>query len=355
MTSLASSVSSTPITDISTATTDTKTSTLFPTVFLSHGGGPCWFMTGGMFKPIDSQSPSADFMRNFMNKLNLPRKPEAILIVSAHWEAESGHGTNSVEILDCKNGSLYFDYYGFPPETYKITWPAPCASEVQINRVQELLRKAGFNPRFNSVRTGYDHGVFVPLKIAIPKADIPIIQVSLLSTLDPQKHLALGRALAPLREENILIIGSGFATHNLSEMSRGSSKYPQEWASKFDSWLATTLTGKEHAPTTSEHLYDENKYPVIWPNVVEKIVNIEKEAPYFQRAHPRTEHFLPLYVALGAAEPKRIDDTHLNAKISSDGGTITQDDINHSKVIKTTRLFSQIVMETASLASYRFD
>src|SRR3569623_2237346 len=137
----------------------------------------------------------------------LPERPKAILVVSGHWEA------TQFTVGSAARPPMIFDYYGFPEETYRLRFDAP-GSPALAKRVRELLGEAGF-PTSEDAERGYDHGVFVPLKLAVPDADIPVVQLSLRSDLDPQAHLAAGRALAPLRNEGVLIVGSGMSWHNM--------------------------------------------------------------------------------------------------------------------------------------------
>ncbi|RMF33446.1 MAG: dioxygenase, partial [Alphaproteobacteria bacterium] len=176
-----------------------------PSLFIPHGGGPCFFM--------DWDPPGTwDRQRKFLEDLpgTLPERPTALLVISGHWEAP---------VFTVQTGPappLLFDYYGFPPETYELTWPAP-GDPALAARVRTLLEGAGFDTAGDATR-GYDHGVFVPLKVAFPAADIPTVQLSLRADLDAAAHLAAGRALAPLREEGVLIIGSGNTYHNMQVM-----------------------------------------------------------------------------------------------------------------------------------------
>ena len=289
---------------------------LLPTLFLSHGGGPCFFMTGGAFRDLDSKSPAAAFLRGLVPALALPARPSALVVISAHWE---GPG-DTVLLLSSPAPPLLYDYHGFPPETYQLAWPAPGAPALAA-RAAALLAAAGFTPALDASR-GYDHGVFVPLKLAFPEADIPTLQVSLHGALDAARHVALGRALAPLRAQGALIIGSGFATHNLREIAPGAP--PAPWAQQFDDWLAGALLGAG---------------PQGFAALSAALIAAPAAAPHFARAHPTTEHLLPLYVALGAACPG-------GAAEGADGS---------ADLVRVTRLYSQIVMGSASLASYRFD
>jgi aromatic ring-opening dioxygenase catalytic subunit (LigB family) len=170
---------------------------------------------------------------------------------------------------------LLFDYYGFPAESYELTWPAPGEPQLAA-RVQELLGAAGI-PSSSDAERGFDHGTFVPLKLAYPDAQIPTVQLSLKAGLNPQEHLAIGRALEPLRNEGVFIIGSGMSYHNMRAM--GPQGRP--FAAAFDAWLrdAATRPAAERDARLAE-----------WTS-----------APAARGAHPREEHLLPLMVIAGAA------------------------------------------------------
>lgn len=247
-----------------------------PTLYIPHGGGPCFFMDWGSHKAFGGPANTWDELAAYLREMGQAHaQPKALLVVSAHWEAPVP------TVLTHPNPPLLFDYYGFPPETYRLTWPAPGAPKLAA-RVTELLRDGGFEAGEDGAR-GFDHGVFIPLKVAYPEPSIPTLQLSLIDGLDPRKHLELGRALAPLRDEGVLIIGSGMSYHNMRGFNQpGSLALSRE----FDAWLAKSCTeplGREHA------LAD-------WAN-----------APSGRACHPREEHLLPLMVAAGAAsgEPGR--------------------------------------------------
>lgn len=174
-----------------------------------------------------------------------------------------------------ESGTLY-DYYGFPPESYQITWPAPGDPRLAV-RVQELLRDAGFGAGADPER-GFDHGTFVPLKLTYPDAEIPAIQLSLKRGLDPAEHIAMGRALTPLRDEEIFIIGSGMTFHNLRAFRDPRSHAVSE---TFDAWMRESMTVDSDA---------RNRALTRW-----------EDAPAARFAHPREEHLIPLMVAAGAA------------------------------------------------------
>jgi aromatic ring-opening dioxygenase catalytic subunit (LigB family) len=242
-----------------------------PTLYIPHGAGPCFFMewTRG---PADTWDRTAAWLKGLV--ADLPQRPKAILVISGHWEEPR------FTVGSAARPPLIFDYYGFPEETYRLTFDAP-GSPALAKRVRELLGAAGF-PAAEDPARGYDHGVFVPLKLVTPDADIPVVQLSLRSDLDPAAHLAAGRALAPLRDEGVLIVGSGMSWHNM----RGFSPAFTAKSQAFDAWLTDALAdpaGRDEAIRKWAH------------------------APYARDAHPREEHLAPLFVAAGAAagEPGR--------------------------------------------------
>jgi aromatic ring-opening dioxygenase catalytic subunit (LigB family) len=180
-----------------------------PTYFIPHGAGPCFFMawTRG---PADTWDATADWLKGLV--AGLPERPKAVLVISGHWEAP---------VFTVGSGpapELIFDYYGFPEETYRLRFDAPGSPQL-AQRVRDLLDQAGL-PAAEDPQRGYDHGVFVPLKLVLPAADIPVVQLSLRADLDPAAHLAAGRALAPLRDEGVLIVGSGMSWHNMRGFRR---------------------------------------------------------------------------------------------------------------------------------------
>jgi 4,5-DOPA dioxygenase extradiol len=194
-----------------------------PALFISHGGPDI----------VINDSPARDFLRGYAKTLG---KPDAIVIASAHFNT----GRPAV-VGDDRPGMIY-DFAGFPPELNEMVYPAP-GDPVTAIKVAGLLEAAGFAPVIAKER-GYDHGTWAPLMLLYPDADVPVGQVSVQPQRDPGHHLALGRALAPLRDENILIIGSGSATHNLHEFFRGGhgpGETPPDWVSQFDDWLHEKL------------------------------------------------------------------------------------------------------------------
>jgi len=204
--------------------------------------------------------------------------PEAIVIVSAHWEETIPTITGGAR------PPLFYDYYGFPEEAYQITYPAPGNPDLAKN-VAELLASAGIKARLDDER-GLDHGVFIPLKLMYPKADIPCIQISLIRGLDPATHIRLGRALAPLRNENILLVGSGMSYHNLREFFTPDGP-TEERNMQFHQWLIDTCTGVDLKPVEREDRL------VDWTS-----------APHARYCHPREEHLIPLHVCYGMASAK---------------------------------------------------
>jgi aromatic ring-opening dioxygenase catalytic subunit (LigB family) len=258
-----------------------------PAIFLPHGGGPCFFMDWTM-GPADTWHSTQLFLRTVAS--NLPAQPKALLVISGHWEEPAFTASAAAK------PELIFDYSGFPAHTYQLTWPAPGDPEL-AEQVIGRLRKSGL-PASASFNRGYDHGVFVPLKVAFPKAEIPVVTLSLDHSLDPAMHIAAGRALAPLRDEGVLIIASGMSFHNLRGYFRPETP---ERARAFDAWLTSAV--ESPAPDRDTLLSN-------W-----------REAPFAAYAHPREEHLIPLMVAAGAggdAAGKRIfSDEPMSARISA--------------------------------------
>jgi aromatic ring-opening dioxygenase catalytic subunit (LigB family) len=212
-----------------------------------------------------------DKTRQFLEGLaaSLPARPKAILVVSGHWEEPAFTVSTAAE------PKLIFDYSGFPEHTYRLTWPAPGDPKL-AERVAGMLQAAGLPVGVNASR-GFDHGVFVPLKVAFPEATIPVVTLSLAESLDPVLHLAAGRALAPLRDEGVLIVGSGMSFHNLRAYMRPETI---DRARAFDEWLSKA------AESPSEQR--------------DALLKEWKQAPFAAYSHPREEHLIPLLVAAGA-------------------------------------------------------
>jgi aromatic ring-opening dioxygenase catalytic subunit (LigB family) len=237
-----------------------------PVVFLPHGGGPWPFVDVGLGEPSELEALAA-YLRSLAALPKTP--PRALLVISAHWEE------SVPTVMSGAHPPMLYDYYGFPEESYRITWP--CSGDPALAaRVRELLQDGGFESGANSER-GFDHGTFVPLKLTYPDADVPTVQLSLKRGLDPAEHLAIGRALAPLRDEGVFIIGSGLSYHNLRAFGRAGIPA----AAAFDAWLQQAVT---QAPA------ERDQRLIAW-----------SRAPAARQAHPREEHLLPLMVAAGAA------------------------------------------------------
>lgn len=186
------------------------TSVRMPTYFLSHGGGPWPWLAGPMRDNMAELEKSLQRLPH-----ELPAAPTAILMISGHWEAPT------FTVQTNPNPPMVYDYGGFPEHTYRITYPAP-GSPALAARVVELLRAAAISVAEDPAR-GYDHGMFAPLAVAWPDADVPVVQLSMQRGYDPEAHLAVGRALAPLRDEGVLILGSGLSYHNLGLMGRAAA------------------------------------------------------------------------------------------------------------------------------------
>jgi len=242
-----------------------------PALFIPHGGGPCFFMD---WNPADAWDRQRDFLSHLSE--NLPEKPKALLVISGHWEEAQ------FTVQQNPTPPLLFDYQGFPPSTYELTWPAP-GDPALSDRVKSLLDSAGFPTNIDTAR-GFDHGVFIPLKVAFPQADIPCVQLSLRADLDPQAHIAVGRALAPLRDEGVLIIGSGNTYHNMGKMMRAMQGQGGDEINgvEFDRWLTDAITQSD-------------------PAIRNQLLCDWAKAPGARDANPREEHLIPLHVVAGAA------------------------------------------------------
>lgn len=242
-----------------------------PVVFLPHGGGPWPFVDLG-FGDAAGQRNLATYLRSVRA---LPKQaPKALLVISAHWEEAVPTVTTS------PRPPMLYDYYGFPPESYRIRWDAPGHPELAA-QVRSLLTAAGFQTAEDPAR-GFDHGTFVPLKLTYPDAEVPVVQLSLKRGLDPREHLAMGRALAPLRDRGVFIVGSGMTFHNLRVFM---DPRAAPIAEEFDRWLREAAT---RDPAERD----------------QRLTNWA-QAPSARAAHPREEHLLPLMVVAGAAGPDR--------------------------------------------------
>jgi len=240
-----------------------------PTLFLSHGS------------PMHALEPGAAGAAWAGLAGSLPR-PRAILIASAHWE------TNVPMLTGHARPETIHDFAGFPEPLYRLRYPAPGAPDL-AQRARALLAEAGFTAAIDGCR-GLDHGAWSPLLHMYPRAEIPVVQISLQTELGPRHHYRLGRAVAPLADEGVLIAGSGHMTHNLRDWMRGAhSAAPMPYAREFQSWVHERIAAGDH----------------------EALIEYRGRAPHAARAHPSDEHFLPLFFALGAAgEAPRVTRVH---------------------------------------------
>jgi len=239
-----------------------------PSVFLSHGS-PMHALQPG---------PAGEAWKELGDRLARPR---AILIASAHWETDAPMLTGSAK------PQTIHEFYNFPEPLYRLRYPAPGEPEV-ARRAQALLREAGFGASIDGTR-GLDHGAWAPLLYMYPEADIPVVQISVQPALGPRHHVRLGKAVRPLSQEGVLIIGSGHMTHNLRDWARGAGQ-PAPYAREFQAWVFDKLNQQD----------------------MEDLVEYRSRSPHGVRAHPTDEHFLPFFFALGAApehaRPERVYD-----------------------------------------------
>ncbi|MGA2045890.1 MAG: class III extradiol ring-cleavage dioxygenase [Roseiarcus sp.] len=251
--------------------------TRLPTYFISHGGGP-WPWIPDMRAMFHNLEASLAAMAG-----EIGGAPKAVLMISGHWEGPD------FAVMASPHPPMVYDYSGFPPETYEIVYPAPGAPEL-ARRTLALLRGADLPAHLDEKR-GFDHGVFAPMAVMFPKADVPTFQVSIKASYDPAVHWALGRALAPLREEGVLIVGSGLSYHNL-RMFGPAAKAP---SAAFDAWLGAALA-RDPAPRRESLM--------AW-----------EQAPYARVCHPQEDHLVPLFAALGAAETEKATRVYHDADI----------------------------------------
>jgi aromatic ring-opening dioxygenase catalytic subunit (LigB family) len=249
--------------------------TRLPTLFIPHGGGPWPFMEFGI-GPKGQWDRLAAHLRSLAATIG--GRPKAVLVISGHWEERNP--TLNVGA----HPPLLFDYYGFPEHTYRLAYPAPGAPEL-ATRVRGLLAEAGLATGVDGTR-GFDHGVFIPFMLIYPDADVPLLQLSLRGDLDAAKHLALGRALAPLREEGVLIVGSGMSYHNLPALLSPHDARANAASDRFDTWLTEAVEEPD-------------------PAVRARKLAAWEDAPDALACHPRSEHLVPLFVAAGAGGTDR--------------------------------------------------
>lgn len=240
-------------------------STRFPVFFLSHGGGP-WPWVDGMKEMF------ARTAREFAALPGrLPARHKAVLVITGHWEAPQ------FSVSTAERPPMDYDYSGFPEHTYRLQYPAPGAPAL-AQRVQDLLGQAGIASGADPQR-GFDHGTFVPLSLMYPEADVPVVLLSLRSDYDPAEHIRVGAAIAPLRDEGVLIIGSGLTYHNMRGFGRPQSTPAAE---AFERYLHDAVSQQDPAA--------RNRMLVEW-----------EQAPAARLAHPQEDHLLPLMVVAGAA------------------------------------------------------
>jgi aromatic ring-opening dioxygenase catalytic subunit (LigB family) len=264
-----------------------------PTLFIPHGGGPCFFMDWSLMgEPADTWDKTAAWLRGLA--ADLPERPKAILVISGHWEERE------FTVASVPQPGMIYDYTGFPPHTYQLQYPAPGSVDL-ARRVVELLTAAGIPAGVDTSR-GFDHGVFIPFLLAFPDGDIPVVPLSLKSNLDPAEHLAAGRALAALRDEGVLIVGSGMSYHNMRAFRTPMATAP---SAVFDGWLTDAIEQAD-------------------PDARRDRLTHWSEGAAARNAHPREEHLLPLMVAAGAG--------------AGDPGS---------------RVFSDVVMQ-ATISAFRF-
>lgn len=236
-------------------------------IFISHGGGP-WPLLG---------DPRHKNLIEFLEEIpSTLISPSAILIISGHWEEDLP------AIQSAAQPKMLYDYYGFPEESYRFSYPAPGHPKLAA-RISTTLNESGITARLDGQR-GFDHGVFVPLMIMYPSATIPCLQLSLINNLDPAEHIQLGKALRELREENILIIGSGASFHNLQGFRQTPNDETTAQNEGFENWLIDVMT--------SSRISDAER---------EKKLENWFDAPGARYCHPREEHLLPLHVCCGLA------------------------------------------------------
>jgi len=235
-------------------------------VYFSHGGGPLPILGDR------GHLAMVGFMKALPARL---KRPKAVLVISAHWEEDNA------TCIGAERPPMLYDYYGFPKEAYELTYPAPGSPEL-AQKIVELLGESSIPTAVDSKR-GFDHGLFIPMKLMYPEADIPCLQLSLLSSLDPKAHLELGEALSRLAEQDILIVGSGFSFHNMQAFDWSGAKARDRRNDEFQDWLIDDCTG--------DHTQQDRKDRLIsWA-----------EAPSARYCHPREEHLLPLHVCMGIA------------------------------------------------------
>ncbi|SMD08615.1 class III extradiol ring-cleavage dioxygenase [Rhizobium sp. RU36D] len=253
---------------------ETPSRNRLPVVFIPHGGGPWPFMD---FPKNEAGKGPWDDLGAFLRGLDasIGRRPKAVLVVSGHWEKEP-----VPTVSTAAQPGMLFDYYNFPAHTYELSYPAPGAPDVAA-RVRQVLAEAGMESADNAER-GYDHGVFIPFMLIYPKADVPIVMMSLKNTLDAGSHIAIGRALERLRDEDILIVASGMTYHNMPMFRKAEEAHVAQ-SVRFDDWLKDAIEDKDPASRA------------------ERISAWDKNPDALACHVPDHDHLVPLFVAVGAA------------------------------------------------------
>jgi len=242
-------------------------SNLSPVLFIPHGGGPLPLLGDPGHQQL------VDFLRGVSGSIPTP---SAICVISAHWEASVATITSGA------SPSLIYDYYGFPDEAYAIQYPVPCAPNL-AHMIFAALQQNGIDARLDEQR-GFDHGLFVPLKLIFPEATIPCVQLSLLNNLDPAAHIEMAKALRPLRQENVLFIGSGFSFHNMRAFFASDRGLDIQNVA-FEEWLIDTCIHPGYS------FSERSARLIAWD-----------QAPAARYCHPREEHLLPLHVCAGLSD-----------------------------------------------------
>lgn len=234
-------------------------------LYIPHGGGPLPLIDEKTYGNLNT------YLRGFQHSI---AKPDAIVVISAHWEE------SVISITANPHPPMIFDYFGFPAETYKYEYPAAGEPDLAA-RANRLFTRAGIESRLDHER-GFDHGLFIPLLLMYPQADIPCIQISLSHSLDANLHIQMGKALAELKQENLLVLGSGYSFHNMSVLMSQADQASKEKNRQFETWLADTCSDPGLAETEREARLSN------W-----------QQAPHARFCHPREEHLLPLQVCYG--------------------------------------------------------
>ncbi|MGF1718462.1 dioxygenase [Vibrio kyushuensis] len=267
---------------------------------------PAYFISHGSPMLAIDNSETALFLQSLGQSIS---KPKAIVVFSAHLDTQE-----SITITSAKNPTLIYDFYGFPAPLYDIQYPAPGDPKL-AQRIDSMIREKGLSSNLDS-QLGWDHGVWMPLNLMFPLADVPVVQVSISSALGPEVNYLLGQALAPLRNEGVMLIGSGGISHNLRELSSTRPTPNREGKMKeFTSWIETKLSEGDHP----------------------SLLNYLDDAPYTLFNHPTQEHFLPLLAVLGST----LDETDSSEKVANSSD-------------KVQRLHSGVQHEILAMDAYQF-